>query len=704
LASVVRRPSSVALAAGGLVLLLGIILASTMRHGTPESKIGDLKSEIRNPKSEIAPLAVAPFDEKKAKEHQEGWSKHLGVPVEMTNSIGMKLVLIPPGEFMMGSPKELIEDELKTHGDEPWYKDHLPGEGPRHRVRITRPFYLGMYEVTQGEYERVIGKNPSKFSATGKGKDKVAGQDTKRFPVEQVSWEEAAEFCRKLSDLPEEKAAGRTYRLPSEAQWEYACRAGTAGRYSFSLGRSGLSREHEEKALSDYGWFGSNAGDMPHAVGERKPNAWGLYDMHGNVWELCHDWYDRDYYAISPLDDPGGPPAGSCRVDRGGSWTDPAWHCRSACRDLYLPELGHDNLGFRASLVLPDTVAERAKMGPSNDAAQPPGGSTANKPSPAPPAPNPQSPIPPPAVGGLVGADGKWQLPPGAPFPAVAPFDAAKAKEHQEGWAKHLRVPVEITNSIGMKLVLIPPGEFQMGSPKELIEEEMRLYGGDGWYRDLLPGEGPQHRVRITRPYWLGVTAVTQEEYQRVMGSNPSKFPGDPKRPVEQVSWGEAVEFCRRLSELPGEKAAKQRYGLPTEAQWEYACRAGSTGRWCFSTQRNPLPRVVEGEILGEYGWFNANTDVPTHPVAQKQANAWGLHDMYGNVWEWCEDWYDRDFYAKSAIDDPTGASGGARRVLRGGGWRYPAGICRSASRDCFEPGNRDGHLGFRAALVLADK
>ena len=187
-----------------------------------------------------------------------------------------------------------------------------------------------------------------------------------------------------------------------------------------------------------------------------------------------------------------------------------------------------------------------------------------------------------------------------------------------------------------------------MGSPKELIEEELRLHGGDGWYRDHLPGEAPQHRVRITKPYWLGVTEVTQEEYQRVMGSNPSKFQGDPKRPVEQVSWDDAVEFCRRLSELPGEKAAKRRYQLPTEAQWEHACRAGNPGPWSFSPPSGQLPAALEEKLLGEYGWFNANAGGQTHPVGQKRANVFGLYDMYGNVWEWCQDWYDKDYYAKS--------------------------------------------------------
>ena len=120
--------------------------------------------------------------------------------MEVTNSIGMKLVLVPPGEFMMGSPKELIDEELKAHVDDEWYKDHLRGEGPQHRVRITRPFYLGTYLVTQEEYQRVMGTNPSEFSATGKSKDKVAGQDTKRFPVEwsrgTMQWSSAGNYRR----------------------------------------------------------------------------------------------------------------------------------------------------------------------------------------------------------------------------------------------------------------------------------------------------------------------------------------------------------------------------------------------------------------------------------------------------------------------------------------------------------------------------
>ena len=200
-----------------------------------------------NPDRPAPPPAVAPFDATKAKEHQMVWAKHLSMPVEMTNSLGMKFVLIPPGEFMMGSPKEVIEEELKSpvEGDK-YYGLHVQSEGPQHRVRITKPFYFGMYKVTQEEYQRVIGFNPSAFCSTGKEKEKVAGQDTRRFPVDSVSWEDAVEFCRKLSSMPEEKATGRTYGLPSEAQWEYACRAGSQTRFYFG---------DDEKNLAYYEWF-----------------------------------------------------------------------------------------------------------------------------------------------------------------------------------------------------------------------------------------------------------------------------------------------------------------------------------------------------------------------------------------------------------------------------------------------------------------
>ena len=200
--------------------------------------------------------------------------------------------------------------------------------------------------------------------------------------------------------------------------------------------------------------------------------------------------------------------------------------------------------------------------------------------------------------------------------------------------------------------------------------------------------------MRITKPYWLGATDVTQEEYQRVMGCNPSKFQGDPKRPVEQVSWDEAVEFCRRLSELPAEKAAKRRYALPTEAQWEFACRAGTTTRWYFGDDEARLVDVA---------WLTTNAGGHTQPVGQKQANVWGLYDTHGNVKQWCQDWYDGGYYARSPVDDPRGPVTGSVRVIRGGCWRSPARFCRSAVRDGHEPGIRHVNLGLRVSQVPAE-
>ena len=222
---------------------------------------------------------------------------------EITNSIGMKLVLIPAGEFMMGSP-----DADPNAGSD---------EKPAHRVQITKPFYMGVYEVTQGEYERVMGKNPSHFSANGGGKEKVVGQDTTRYPVENVSWEDAVAFSKKLSDLPAEKAAGRSYRLPTEAEWEYAARAGT--RTVFPWGDSLSSQQANFDGNKPYG----DTVRGPYlkrttTVGSYDANPLGVYDTVGNVWEWCADRYAADYYAKGPASDPAGPSEPTHVVRRGG--------------------------------------------------------------------------------------------------------------------------------------------------------------------------------------------------------------------------------------------------------------------------------------------------------------------------------------------------------------------------------------------------
>lgn len=228
--------------------------------------------------------------------------------------------------------------------------------------------------------------------------------------------------------------------------------------------------------------------------------------------------------------------------------------------------------------------------------------------------------------------------------------------------------PAELTNSLGMKLILIPAGEFKMGNDNGSSDEK------------------PAHRVRIRRPFYLGVTEVTQGQYEQVMGTNPSTFTGDSQRPVEQVSWIRAMEFCKRLSQKE-----ERTYGLPTEAQWEYACRAGTSTKWCSGDDESSL---------GGHAWYRRNSNNRTHPVGQKRPNAWGLHDMHGNVWEWCADWYDEGYYRNSPTDDPAGPSSGSGRVNRGGGWGFGASLCPSAARSWRPPELRGFDVGFRVLLV----
>ena len=260
-----------------------------------------------------------PFDAAEARHRQSEASERLGLPVEKTVDLGdgvvLELVLIPAGPFDMGSP----DNEAG-----PW----RGREGPVHRVRITKPFYMGKYEVTQEVWEKVMGSNPSEFKGA-------------KNPVENVSWEDCQDFLKKLNALA--KAQG-TFRLPTEAQWEYACRAGTKTRFCSGDADAGLA---------DYAWYDANSGNTTHPVGTKKPNAWGLYDMHGNVQEWCADWYGKDYYGKSPRDDPTGPAVGNVRVLRGGVWNDSPGYCRSASCSYLAPTSRFDDygLGFRVVAV-----------------------------------------------------------------------------------------------------------------------------------------------------------------------------------------------------------------------------------------------------------------------------------------------------------------------------------------------------------------
>ncbi|GHU35956.1 hypothetical protein AGMMS50256_31890 [Betaproteobacteria bacterium] len=226
-----------------------------------------------------------------------------------TNSIGTEFILIPAGSFTMGADKK--------------FEDASSNETPQHRVTISKPFYLGKYEVTQAEWVAVMGNNPSEF----KGRSN---------PVDNVSWDDVQSFIQRLN-----AKEGKKYRLPTEAEWEYAARAGTKSAYSFG---------DDAGQLGQYAWYEGNSGDQTCPVGQKQPNPWGLYDMHGNVWEWVNDWYKDSYYGSSPSTDPAGPSGGDLHVLRGGSWHYFAGTLRSAYRRSRAPDRRNENFGFRLAL------------------------------------------------------------------------------------------------------------------------------------------------------------------------------------------------------------------------------------------------------------------------------------------------------------------------------------------------------------------
>jgi formylglycine-generating enzyme required for sulfatase activity len=438
--------------------------------------------------------------------------------VDLGGGVTMPFVLIRSGSFQMGSEK----------GD--------ANEKPVRQVTISKPFYMGKYEVTQEQWSVVMGDNPSIFKGA-------------KNPVENVSWEDCQKFAAKL----QEKVPGQSFSLPTEAEWEYACRAGSATEYGFG---------DIAPALGEYAWHNGNSGDKTHPVGAKKPNAWGLYDMHGNVWEWCAD--RSGSYLNAEWLNPVGPAGGDNRVMRGGYWGGNAGSCRSAFRFKDLTGARTSTTGFR--LTTP--------------------------------------------------------------------------------WPKETIV-VDLGGGVTMPFVLIQSGCFMMGSEK----------GKDN--------EKPVRQVTITKPFYMGKYEVTQEQWERVMGGNPSAFKG-AKHPVEQVSWNDCQKFAAKLQEkLPG-----QTFRLPTEAEWEYACRAGTTTEYSFGDAET---------ALGGYAWYKDNSGGATHPVGLMKPNAWGLYDMHGSVWELCADWHDA--YPGTAESDPQGPPTGKKRAARGGSWGGDAGSCRSALR-----------------------
>ena len=234
------------------------------------------------------------------------------------------------------------------------------------------------------------------------------------------------------------------------------------------------------------------------------------------------------------------------------------------------------------------------------------------------------------------------------------------------------KLSVDLGGGVKMDFVLIQAGSFMMGAEQGEANER------------------PVHQVKITKPFYMGAYEVTQAQWRAVMGENPLALKGD-NMPAERVSWEDCEKFVAKLRGKVGQGMICR---LPTEAEWEYACRAGSQAAYCFGDDEGGL---------GEYAWCSPGAEGSTHPVGQKKPNAWGLYDMHGNVWEWCADWYDEGYYAKSPVEDPKGPAEGELRVLRGGAWHVHPVIARSASRFRYDPVLRYLSTGCRVVVSAQD-
>ena len=560
---------------------------------------------------------------------------------------------IPPGEFMMGSPDE--------------EEGRFDNEGPQRSETITEGFWLFDTPVTQELWQAIMGKNPSQFQSP-------------RRPVESVSWRDAQKFLKQISQIN----PGLNLTLPTEAQWEYACRAGTTT--STYAGELEIPGDNNAPMLDAIAWYGGNSGhefdladgydssDWPEKqydhklagtreVGLKKTNAWGLFDMLGNVWEWCQDSGDENESKSKKV---------VSRVLRGGSWVHYARCVRSASRNWNEPDHRSDRIGFRC-LSVQSNQAQRGEMRRRSDAEQ---------------------------------RSREWSLSEAQKFETqnqeseLAVKTGHSASDPSFDFADLTRIRIQsdvetveleqITcphwasaigrdryglwtefqiegneSSVTQRLRWIPPGRFTMGSP----DSEKGRY----------ENEGPQQEVIFNQGYWIFDTPVTQEMWRTVHKNHKNRFTGS-QRPLESFNWSSSIFLISLLSK----KLRGLTLRLPTESEWEYACRAGSHTTWFFGK---------DSDQLGEFAWVKSNSERKTHPVKTKLPNPWGLYDIYGNVWEWCDDAWSRSYANKERRKTQSKTKA---RVLRGGSYENEIRDVRSACRYSKPESFTHSYVGFR--------
>jgi len=545
-----------------------------------------IERDRANSNEELAQQKLA--DIKKSQEEAEAYKLKI---IKIENSLEM--VLVPAGKFMMGSP----EFENNRNDDE-----------TQREVTLTNAFYMGKYEVTQEQWEGLMGNNPSTTVGA-------------KLPVTDISWNDCQDFIKKLNGK-----TGGGYRLPTEAEWEYACRAGTSTAYSYGRNLT------ESDANID--------GDSIKAVGSYKPNTFGFYDMHGNVWEWCNDWHGS--FQDGEVTDPMGPATGEGRVLRGGSFIFEVSFARSSNRSYNTPTWRRNGLGFRLARTMNIEGLSESEINEFFLKVMREQKAKTKK-----------------------DEETKTKKEKEAKIKKEA--DEAKAKEAQKKLAMILHKEVEEKADLGagikLDIVLIPAGKFMMGSP---ASEKNRK------------SDETQHEVTITKPFYMGKYEVTQEQWQAIMGNNPSETKG-VKLPVTHVSWEDCQEFIKKLNAktIGG-------YRLPTEAEWEYACRAGTNTAFSFGDKIT----------LKDANYSGSAIEAPA-VIGSYKPNAFGLYDMHGNVWEWCEDWF-KELPIGTTID-PKGPAMSDGRVLRGGSFWWES-TASSSSRADFPPTTKNFDFGFRLA------
>lgn len=619
--------------------------------------------------------------------YQDTWTLNL------PGNVPMELIRIPAGTFTMGS----AATELSRGSDE-----------PQHQVSLTRDFYLGKTEVTQAQWTAL-----QPFPTA----QEVLGNN---LPVHVV----AAPPARAWIDALAASLPGQgSFRLPTESEWEYACRAGTSTRFSFGNGFGTNEQCSPESSRVDNVWYCGNNGALgtpsygPKAVAQKPANPWGLFDMHGNVREWCSDRYGS--YPSGSVIDPAGAMEGDRIVARGGGWADNIGNLRSAKRTS---EVGISSTAYSttiwnglriaatrtAPLRITSNVTDAVHQSPTQTLTFSFGAGVTGFSA---------SDIV--VTGASKGAFA--QVTPsrytllvtsaGGAIRVEVPRDAASASSPLEGTdaatfsnfyqdTKTLNLP----GGVPMELIRIPAGVFYMGGPPFSVVDYSR------------ENDEVRHQVSIGQDFYLGKTEVTQAQWLAIAetfpdgGQSHGTGAGNENRAVHRVSYGNIMDpdsgFMRRLNDhIRTTSQGPATATLPTESQWEYACRAGTETRFWFGNGYHPASANGEGcELTAERTdnmWYCGNSGLMTQLVGLKPANPWGLRDMHGNVWEWRFDWYAP--YPTATLNiDPSGPMFGTNRLIRGGAYNDNAAFTRAAQRYEFPPSGAQPNIGFRVLLSPA--